>query len=61
MTWTVIVVVAVALVLPYSPLAGPLGFAPLPVSYLLLVAFGTALYLAMAETAKRLLLRRALI
>jgi Mg2+-importing ATPase len=61
LTLTVLAVVAVALVLPYSLLAGPLAFVPLPVGYLVLVAIGTAVYLAMAEAAKRLLLRRALV
>jgi P-type Mg2+ transporter len=61
LVWTVVVVVAAALVLPYTPLAGPLGFVPLPFSYLVLVALGTAVYLSLTELAKRLLLRRAFV
>jgi len=61
LVWTVVVVVAAALVLPYTPLAGPLGFVPLPFSYVVLVALGTAVYLSLTELAKRLLLRRAFV
>lgn len=50
-------VVAVGLLLPFSPLAGPLGFVPLPGAYFLLGA-ATATYLV--EIAKRLLARRLL-
>jgi Mg2+-importing ATPase len=60
LTWTVLAVVAGAVALPYTPLAGPLGFVPLPAGYLGLVALGTVAYLGLAEAAKRLLLRRAL-
>ena len=60
LTATVLAVVAFAVALPYTPLAGPLGFVPLPAEYLALVALGTVLYLALAELAKRLLLRRAI-
>jgi len=44
--------------LPYSPLAGPLGFAPLPFSYLLLIFGIVALYFLAAELAKRWFYRR---
>lgn len=58
---TVLGVVALAVLLPYSWLAEPLGFVPLPFSYLLLVALGAAVYLMLTEGAKRLLLRRAIV
>jgi Mg2+-importing ATPase len=61
LTVTVLAVAGVALLLPYTPLAGPLGFVPLPASYLAFVAAGTAAYLALVEASKRLLLRRALL
>ncbi|HVK10301.1 MAG TPA: magnesium-translocating P-type ATPase, partial [Gemmataceae bacterium] len=59
LTWAILGVLAVAVALPYSPLAGPLGFVPLPAAYLALVVVGSAAYLGLAELAKRLLLRRA--
>jgi hypothetical protein len=43
---------------PYTPLAAPLEFVPLPFAYLIFVAIGTAAYLLLTEGAKRLLLRR---
>jgi len=45
-------VVAVTLWLPYSPLAGLLGFAPLPISALALILAIVGLYFATAEVAK---------
>ena len=57
---TVLVVVFTGLVLPYSPLAGPLGFVPLPVGYLLFVAGATAAYLVLVEVVKRRVLGRAI-
>jgi P-type Mg2+ transporter len=59
LTLTVAAVVVVGIVLPYTPLAGLLGFVPLPAAYLLFVAAATALYLALVEVVKRFLLRRA--
>jgi Mg2+-importing ATPase len=46
-------VMLVTLWLPYSPLAGLLGFVPLPVPYLLLIFGIVALYFISAEFAKR--------
>ena len=51
---------AVGIVLPYTPLAEPLGFLPLPASYLLFVCAATSTYLALVEFAKRRLLARYL-
>jgi Mg2+-importing ATPase len=51
-------VVAIGLYLPFSPLAGMLGFTPLPGSYFAFVAFATAVYLLLVEAAKRVLLRK---
>ncbi|HTO07927.1 MAG TPA: magnesium-translocating P-type ATPase [Myxococcota bacterium] len=45
---------AIALALPYSPLAGPLGFAPLPPALLGAMLGLVALYFASAEALKRL-------
>jgi Mg2+-importing ATPase len=53
LTLSVLAVVAAGVLLPYTALAGPLGFVPLPASYLLFVAAATAAYLALVEFAKR--------
>jgi Mg2+-importing ATPase len=58
LTATVLLTVAAALVLPYTPLAGPLGFVPLPAAYYLFLAAATATYLLLVELAKRRLMRR---
>jgi Mg2+-importing ATPase len=60
LTAGVLAVVAAGLALPYTPLAGPLGFVPLPAGYLLFVAAMTAAYLVLVEQVKRRVLRRAL-
>jgi P-type Mg2+ transporter len=52
-----IAVVLVTLLIPYTPLAGLLGFAPLPLTTLLLLTVIVALYILMAELAKRLFYR----
>jgi Mg2+-importing ATPase len=59
LTASVLTIVTVGVLLPYSPLAGWLGFVPLPASYLLFVAAATATYLVVVEVAKRWLLRDA--
>jgi Mg2+-importing ATPase len=51
-------VVLLALALPYSPVAGILGFKPLPVTYLLVIGGIVALYFAAAELTKRWFYRR---
>ena len=48
--------VALACVLPYTPVAGALGFTALPPAYLLVVAVLVVGYLALVEGAKRMLL-----
>jgi len=47
-------VVAIAVALPYTPLAAPLGFAPLPSALLAAIAGMTGAYVCCAEVAKRL-------
>jgi Mg2+-importing ATPase len=49
--------VAVATYLPFSPLAGVLGFTPLPAAYFGFVAVATGVYLVLVEAAKRIFLR----
>jgi len=51
--------VAIGLYLPFSPLAGVLGFTPLPAKYFAFVAIATGAYLLLVEIAKRRLLRGA--
>lgn len=51
-------VMAVTLALPYSPLAGALGFTPLAPHYLLLIFGIVALYITAAELTKRWFYRR---
>ncbi len=55
---TTLGVVAVAVLLPYTPLAEPLGFRPLPGRYLIFVAALTAAYLLAVDAVKRRLMRR---
>jgi Mg2+-importing ATPase len=55
---SVLAIVAIGVSLPATPLAGLLGFVPLPPAYLAFVAAATLAYLALVETAKGALLRR---
>jgi len=56
---TCLAVVAIGLYLPFSPLAGVLGFTPLPAAYFAFLAVATGAYLLLVEVAKRRLLRGA--
>ena len=47
-------IVFVTLLLPYTPLAAPLGFQALPIEFLLVLAAVVGLYIISAETVKRL-------
>jgi Mg2+-importing ATPase len=60
LTATTLGVVAAGALLPFTPLAGVLGFEPLPAGYFLFVAGATLTYLALVEAVKRRVLRRAL-
>jgi Mg2+-importing ATPase len=53
------VVMLVTLALPYSPLAGLLGFVPLPLPFLLVIFGIVALYFLSAELTKRWFYRQA--
>jgi Mg2+-importing ATPase len=55
---TTVGVVAVGVALPYSPLAGRLGFTPLPGGYFLFLAGVTVTYLVLVEVVKRRLFSR---
>ncbi len=50
---TTVICAAVGVALPYSPLAHVLGFKPLPLDFLAILALMVATYLALAEIAKR--------
>ena len=56
---TCLAAVAVGIYLPFSPLAGVLGFTPLPAKYFAFLAVATGAYLLLVEAAKRRLLRGA--
>jgi Mg2+-importing ATPase len=58
---TTIAIVLAALALPYTPIAGPLGFVPLPPSFLAFVAAATLTYLALVELVKRRVFANALV
>ena len=51
--------VAVAVLLPFTPLAGVLGFVAPPLELLVLIGAMTLVYLACAEAAKRWFYRSA--
>jgi P-type Mg2+ transporter len=53
---TTLAIVVIGVLLPYSPLAGVLGFEPLPAVYFLFLAGASLTYLALVEVAKRTLL-----
>jgi Mg2+-importing ATPase len=58
LTITTLGVVAVGLLLPFSPLSNVLGFTPLPGKYFLFLAAMTVTYLFFVEVVKRHLMRR---
>jgi Mg2+-importing ATPase len=58
LTITVIMIVALGLILPFTPLAVPLKFVPLPGMYFLFLAGATLTYLLLVEVVKRILMRR---
>ncbi len=55
---TTLAVVAVAVALPYSPLAAPLGFEPLPLGFLAALGGMVATYVMLVEITKRWFYRR---
>ncbi len=58
LTITVLTVVALGLILPFTPLAGPLRFVPLPGPYFLFLTGAVLIYLLLVEVVKRILMRR---
>ncbi len=59
LTATTLAVVAAGILLPYTPLAGPLGFVPLPATFYPFLVAVTGTYLIFVEIVKRRLLARA--
>lgn len=57
LTLTTLLIVALGFVLPYTPLAGPLGFTPLPALYFLFLAGMIVGYLLLVELVKRRLMK----
>jgi Mg2+-importing ATPase len=54
---TTLIIVAIGVLLPFTPVASTLGFVPLPTIYLAFVAAATVIYLLLVEIGKRFLLR----
>lgn len=61
LTITTIAIVLFATLLPYTRLGSLIGFTPLPVTFLLFIAFATVTYLLLVEVVKRRLMRRLVI
>jgi P-type Mg2+ transporter len=60
LTATTLLIVLIGIALPFSPLAAPLGFAPLPGPFFGFLAGMTITYLLLVELVKRRLMRRVL-
>ena len=58
LTITTLAVVLVGVLLPYTPLAGILGFTPLPPIYFVFLFAAVVTYLVLVQIAKRLLMSR---
>ncbi|GAC1660367.1 MAG: magnesium-translocating P-type ATPase [Ktedonobacteraceae bacterium] len=55
---TTLLIVVIGIVLPFTPLSGPLGFSPLPPLYFLFLTGMIVIYLLLVEVVKRRLMRR---
>jgi Mg2+-importing ATPase len=60
LTATIVAVALAGLILPYTPLAAPLGFVPLPFGYFVFLAAATLTYLLLVEVAKQQIHRSGL-
>ena len=58
LAFTTVAIVVIGTLLPFSPLAGVLGFVPLPSSYFAFLIASTVTYLFLVEIAKRRLFRK---
>jgi Mg2+-importing ATPase len=59
LSMTTILIMLIGVVLPYSPLAAPLGFVPLPLLYWVLLALTLVCYVALTQAIKTWLIRKA--
>jgi Mg2+-importing ATPase len=55
---TTLLIVCVGVLLPFTPIAEPLGFVPLPPAFFLFLGGATVTYLALVEAVKRRVIRR---
>lgn len=58
---TTILIVLIGIALPFSPLAGVLGFASLPLGYFVFLAATTAIYLLLVQWVKGILMTRLML
>jgi Mg2+-importing ATPase len=58
LSMTTILIMLIGAVLPYSPLAGPLGFVPLPWLFWVLLALTLVCYLALTQVIKSWMVRK---
>lgn len=56
LTITVLVIAAIGILLPFTPIASTLGFTPLPLTFFLFLILATCSYLYLVETIKRRLM-----
>ena len=61
LTFTVLAIVAIGLILPFSPVAGFLGFVPLPAGYFAFLVAAIVVYLTLVEVVKRRMMKRLLL
>jgi Mg2+-importing ATPase len=59
LSMTTILIMAIGAILPYSPLAGPLGFVPLPGLFWVLLALTLLCYVALTQVIKSWLIRKS--
>jgi P-type Mg2+ transporter len=60
LTVTTLLIVVIGIALPFTPVANPLGFTPLPLTYFAFLAGMTAIYLLLVQVVKRRLMRNML-
>jgi len=58
---TTLLIVAIGIAIPYTPLAKDLGFTPMPAIYFAFLGVATLTYLLLVEAAKRKLMRQHII
>jgi Mg2+-importing ATPase len=61
LTVTTLTVVAIAMMLPWAAVAGPLGLAPMPLAYFAFLIAAVSTYLVIVEVVKQRVIRRILL